>query len=314
MFRPTVLVPGGGGPSAISTIRTLKESEGFGGKIVTTDIDLRSAGFPLADESYVVPRADSEDFIFQAEEIIRKEGIEVILPTSGFDIFPYAKNKGLMDELGVILAFSDYEILKICRNKLDLYIEMGEIGFSTGWFARIPRMYPCFAKPIEGKGSRNSVYCEDKTDFEYADRLANGKMLFQEYFPGPEYSVDVLCDMYGTDIVAVPRIRIQTRGGISEKGVVVEDEFLQKTARAMATVLNLKGPSCFQFKENKDGVPMITDLNPRIGGGTVISTMAGVNIPLLTLRLAKGLTIGAPSFKEIFVARFFEEIEIEEAL
>jgi carbamoyl-phosphate synthase large subunit len=104
---------------------------------------------------------------------------------------------------------------------------------------------------------------------------------------------------------------VKTRGGISEKGRVIKDESLEMIAKIVANQIGLIGPSCMQFKENKNGIPMLTDLNPRIGGGVAISYQAGVNIPSLALEMIEN-DIDIPDFRECFVAQYFEEILIEE--
>ena len=45
-------------------------------------------------------------------------------------------------------------------------------------------------------------------------------MIIQEYLPGKEYTVDVLSDLDGNSLLAIPRERIEVKAGISSKGKI----------------------------------------------------------------------------------------------
>ena len=95
MDKQNVLIPGAGGAAGIGAIKSLRMCD-FQGKIVSTDADILSAGLYLADESYVLPLATNPSFLQEAMKIIEKEHMDIILPTSGFDIVPYSKNKKVL--------------------------------------------------------------------------------------------------------------------------------------------------------------------------------------------------------------------------
>ena len=40
---------------------------------------------------------------------------------------------------------------------------------------------------------------------------------------------------------------------------------------------SFRGPLCVQMKEDKDGVPKLTEINPRFGGGYPFTHLAGCN-------------------------------------
>ena len=65
---------------------------GYRGRIVSTDMDPLSPGLRLADVGVVLPAAASDDFFPRALELIRAQGVDVILPTSGFDTPAYARH------------------------------------------------------------------------------------------------------------------------------------------------------------------------------------------------------------------------------
>ena len=49
-------------------------------RVVATDVENFSFGLYLAEAAYLVPRADSPDYIPAIQELVQKEQIQVILP------------------------------------------------------------------------------------------------------------------------------------------------------------------------------------------------------------------------------------------
>ena len=48
--------------------------------------------------------------------------------------------------------------------------------------------------------------------------------MVQKFMDGPEFSMDVLCDLRGRCLNAIPRTMIESRGGESIKGTVIADD------------------------------------------------------------------------------------------
>jgi carbamoyl-phosphate synthase large subunit len=136
-------------------------------------------------------------------------------------------------------------------------------------------------------------------------------MLIQEYLPGEEYTVDVLSDLSGAPLLAVPRARLETKDGISSKGRVFRDEEMERLCLELARHLGLKGPTCMQLKRDEAGRPKFMEVNPRIGGGSMFTTLAGVNIPMLLLQLIAGMELAPQKAKEIVVLRYYEEVVLD---
>ena len=74
--------------------------------------------------------------------------------------------------------------------------------------------------------------------------------------------------------------------------------------------MDLKGPVCIQFKENESGEPVIIECNPRLGGGTYMCTLAGVNYADIYFDLLTNTKRATPNPKEITVLRYYNEIII----
>jgi carbamoyl-phosphate synthase large subunit len=308
----TVLVPGADGPAGINTIKSLRLGN-FPGKIVASDSSPISAGFFMSDASEIIPEADDALFLDRLMKIILKHNISVLMPSSGYDIYPYSLMKEKLLNMGVVAVVSDNKTLQICRDKLVTYkvlCSKFELPFTTIDQNRIQE-FPVIAKPRYGKGSRDILKISDDKELMYALSRYDD-LVFQEYLPGTEYTIDVLSDLKQEPLVAVPRIRLQTKAGISTKGRIVRDQRIEDICKTIASYLKVSGPCCIQMKESKEGVLKFVEINPRLGGGTIFSTLAGVNFPILIMDIVEGKEIDIPKFSEVTIIRYYEEIVIRD--
>lgn len=308
MINLNVLVPGAGGPAAINTIKSLRLSK-FDGQIVSTDSDPLSAGFFLSDLYYVVPIVSDKSFIDVLIKIIKKNNIKVLMPSSGYDIYQYSIHNKLLSEMGVQAVVSRKEVLDVCQDKLLSFKKLSNrfpFAFSTLYIKQIDK-FPVIAKPRFGKGSKDIIKIEDLTDLTYVTAKYNN-MIFQEYLPGVEYSVDVLSDLNENPLVAIPRIRIQTKAGISVKGKIIRNQSIENLCMDLAKHLGIKGPCVIQLKQSESGELKIIEINPRFGGGTFFSTLAGINFPALILDMVCNKEIVLPEVSEITILRYYEEV------
>lgn len=306
-----VLVPGAAAPAGINTIKSLKMSN-FAGKIVATDSTSLSAGFFMADVNEILPEADAQYYVKRLFEIVEKHHVQVLMPSSGYDIYPYSDNREALAKIGATAVVSDRDTLEICRDKLLTYKKMSgkyNLPFTTADPDKV-KSFPVIAKPRFGKGSRNVIKVNNEADLRYI--ASNfGNTIFQEFLPGVEYTIDVLSDMNKKPIIAVPRIRLQTKAGISTKGRIIRDADLETTCMNMAREIGIRGPSCIQMKESSEEQLKLIEINSRLGGGTIFSTLAGANIPSMILEMLSGTYIDPPRVSEVTVVRYYEEIVIE---
>ena len=306
-----VLVPGAAAPAGINTIKSLKMSN-FSGKIVATDSTSLSAGFFMADVNEILPEADAQYYVKRLFEIVEKHHVQVLMPSSGYDIYPYSDNREALAKIGATAVVSDRDTLEICRDKLLTYKKMSgkyNLPFTTADPDKV-KSFPVIAKPRFGKGSRNVIKVNNEADLRYI--ASNfGNTIFQEFLPGVEYTIDVLSDMNKRPIIAVPRIRLQTKAGISTKGRIIRDADLETNCMNMAREIGIRGPSCIQMKESSEEQLKLIEINSRLGGGTIFSTLAGANIPSMILEMLSGTYIDPPRVSEITVVRYYEEIVIE---
>jgi carbamoyl-phosphate synthase large subunit len=161
-------------------------------------------------------------------------------------------------------------------------------------------------KPEFGRGGKGIFRTRDAMT---AIRLReSGNYLVQEFIDGMEYTVDVLTDMGGGFLFAVPRMRIAAKG-VSIIGQVSMDEEIIDLAKQIVKLFAFRGPINIQvIRERETGDLFVIELNPRLSGSCMFTVMAGFDILDATIRLSLGLPFVAPErVEEIMVRRYYVE-------
>lgn len=309
----TILVPGAAAPAGINAIKSLRMG-GFQGKIVATDSSYLSPGFFMCEVNEVIPEADNHSFIDRLNEIVEKYGVNLLLPTSGFDIYPYSEFRDQLIKRGAFPVVSDMDSLVTCKDKKLTYERLKskfDLPFTTTDPTEISS-FPVMAKPRYGKGSRDIMRLDNTDDIGYVTSKMKD-LIFQEFLPGTEYTIDVLSDLDKKAILAVPRIRIQTKAGISTKGRILKNRRIEEECKQIADFIGIKGPCCIQMKEDANGIIKLVEINPRMGGGTIFTTLAGANFPMMLIDMVEHKQVKMPEVNEITVIRYYEEIVIRAA-
>ena len=78
----------------------------------------------------------------------------------------------------------------------------------------------------------------------------------------------------------------------------------------MCKFLKLKGPVCLQMKDDDEGNPKFIEVNPRFGGGTYFTTLAGVNFMKIIFDVLENKEILINEPKLIKVLRYYKEVII----
>jgi carbamoylphosphate synthase large subunit len=120
-----------------------------------------------------------------------------------------------------------------------------------------------------------------------ADAADPPALLVMEYLPGPEWSLDCVCER-GRLVVGVAR---RKRGRVQELEV---DGPIFDIARAAVDLFGLSGLVNVQLKAADEAGedPRLLEINPRMSGGVARSRFAGVNLPWRNLALQLGLDAG----------------------
>lgn len=314
-----VLLTGGGAPGAPGIIECLLQRDDL--IVHTCDVRAHAAGRYLAPHFHEVPPAHDEAFIPRVLQLCLKEGISYIIPIVTAELFHFARARRQFEEKGIQVLCNSYETLQQVNDKGNLYRELHAHGITVPDFEVVktaaafeqailrlgyPQKAVCF-KPTLSNGSRGfRVLDKSKDRFELLFRekpnhtfiqaeeiisllKANEEkmppLLVSEYLPGPEYTVDCLCD-HGTPLLVIPRKRLRMNNGISIEGTVERNEEIIAYTESIIKAFSLHGNIGVQVKESADHQYKILEINPRLQGTTVALLGAGINMPGLGMDLA----------------------------
>lgn len=154
MEKKTVLVTGIGGNVGQGVLRNLRAS-GYDLRIVGIDIAAFNAGTHLCDASHQVPYSYDPDYIATVQRIIAQEKIDLVIPTTDYEIYYLSAARGT---LGATVVACDAQTAKRYLDKYETYLyhQAHGIPFSKSW---LPSQYDgsqadIIVKPREGRGSR----------------------------------------------------------------------------------------------------------------------------------------------------------------
>jgi carbamoyl-phosphate synthase large subunit len=272
-------------------------------------MDTQAAGLYFgADVSYVIPRASAEDFFVALSRILVKEKIDVLIPTVDEEVAVLCREH-VLSQLSQLTGFllPPEEAATRALDKFLTVFEAKRAGLPVPETVAVPDMgdvdekaldLPVVVKPSRSRGARGISYVERKGDLKRAWKKAaaeGGQVLFQEYVPGPVYTV---ATVFGRDkeiaasIVLKKTRELPPSGGVAVAGVTVADPKLQELGESYGKCLGWVGPASPEIKlDERDGSYKLMEVNPRLFGYNYLATAAGVNLSEVTARLALGQDI-----------------------
>jgi len=316
-----ILVTGCGAPGIAGTLYALRNNPDYAHvRIIACDMRDEVIGKYLADEFYIVPSADSPDFIDTVLEIAHRTNANVILPQVTRELLPFSENLHRFEAEGIALAVAKsssivrandkWAVLEAARACGVPYPE-GVLTHSELELVQAVKAfgYPdrkVVVKPRLSNGLRGlRILSEDLWDVtrflkekpgtleisldQLLAILRNGQwpeLIVQEFLPGAEYTVDVFRGHHGT--LAIPRLRKEIRSGITFQAKVELRADLEKFGLQLAEELDLRYAFGFQFKVSEEGVPKLLECNPRVQGTMVSAMFAGCNVIWWAVREALG--------------------------
>lgn len=334
-----------GFPSVFHALKGARER-----RITVVGVDARSAaaGLALSDASAVVPlRSDPLQLVETLRSLCREHAVDVLLPLSTEDQEFFAERETQFRDIGVRVATSRLAGLGIANDKFALMEACRRAGIpcpryhavtSTGELRRAAESVgfpdaPFVLKLNRGTGMSGvkivhptldplaRLFDRDNLNVPYDDVVAAlgsitgafPPMHVAEYLPGQEFSVDILCQD-GDVLSSVVRARMATLYGLATHAVVRYEPTADATARAVVAALGLSYVVNVQLRCDRDGVPKLMEVNPRIPGTIGLTVAAGVNMPYLMVKLALGEPLGviAPAVEGTAAVRYWSIAVIED--
>jgi carbamoyl-phosphate synthase large subunit len=242
--------------------------------------DVRVAPPPIEDPGYV-------PFL---RELVAKYDVRAVVPLTDLDIETLSR--------GGLPAFVPEP--DVCRATYDKYeahellLRLGLPSPPTVLPGTEPESFPVMVKPRRGSGARSIHPAADRAEMEFFIEYIREPVMVQRLMGGDYFSIDLLCDLDGRCLNAIPRTMIESRGGESIKGTVVHDDELIDLGRRVGEALPVKGPCTVQVFRDPDYGLGITDVNTRFGGAfpaPMYAALPGRTYPELIVRMARGESV-----------------------
>ncbi len=286
-----------------------------GATTVAADANPLAPALYHADRHALVPRIEEPEYVPALRELVDRHDVRLIVPLTDLDQVVLARAR---EELGALVLLPEAEIVERLGDKYLAHILFEERGIPSPptWLPNtVPddAEYPLLVKARNGFGSRHIYRAADPAQLGFFLGYTPVDSIVQACLGGEEFSIDVFCDLDGRCLNAIPRTMIESKGGESIKGMTIRDERLIDLARDVAEKLELVGPANIQCFREEDGSHLLTDINPRFGGGFPLPLAAGGRYPELALALARGEhpepRLG--DFREgIVMTRFFSDLSL----
>ena len=277
---------------------------------------------PLAPAQYAAdlrvapPRIDDPDYVPFLQDLCAKHNVGAVVPLTDLDI--------------EVLARADLPAFvpspEVARDTFDKYaahellLRHGLPSPPTVLPPNDPDSYPVMVKPRQGSGARSIHPAADRAEMEFFIRYVKEPVMVQRLMQGPEFSIDLLSDIDGRCLNAIPRTMLESRGGESIKGQVIHDPELIELGRSVVEALGVRGPCTVQaFRDSEIGLG-ITDVNTRFGGAfpaPMYAALPGRTYPELIVRMAEGKAVD-PHVGEFrhghTFTRWYWQIELDDDL
>lgn len=314
-MKRRVLIFGGGCYPAIQIYSCLRDSLVFE-PVAASSYDNHSR-FVFRSHYDNLPYISDAGFVDALNALISRENIEFIIPTDDTIALRLMEEAG---RINAVIVCSPVETARLCRYKSAAYAALADCQFTPDFCldAADVKDLPVFAKPDDGQGARGAVLIETRAALESA--AARGGMVFCQYLPGDEYTVDCFTDHNGDLLFSGPRRRERVMYGVSARSVnlPLTEEF-REIVDAINARLRFRGYWFVQLKRDANGRLMLLEICTRFAGTFGVSKSMGVNLPLLALCDFAGMDVevvcnrGRVIADKTFIDRYELQLDFERA-
>ncbi len=283
---------------------------------------------PLAPAQYAAriqasaPPIEDPAYVPHLARLCQLHGVGLVLPLTDLDIetLAQAREDGLLPAL-----VPSSEVARATYDKYETHLLLESLGLPSPPTV-LPDTdldaldYPVMVKPRQGSGARSIHLAHDRAQARFFVDYVPEPTMVQRAMGGPELSIDCLGDLHGNCLNAIPRSMLESRGGESIKGTVIEAPDLVELGSRVMQALRVRGPATIQVFRDPDLGVRITDVNTRFGGAfpaPALAAPSGRSYPELIVRMAAGED-SVPHLGEyrrgVTFTRYYWQLELDRAL
>lgn len=297
-----ILLTGAGGSAAPFIINHLKNDNKY--NIICVDANKNAIGFLLVKKYFVIPKADSKDFLNKIKKIVITESIQVIIPLVDEEL---EQLKNLEKKLKIICILPKINFIKNCNNKYltsnkylktikcDPYTRKLDLKILN---SLTKNKLPCIIKPIFGRGSRDLFIIKKISDIDRYNikKLDFNKFIIQKLIKGTEYTVSVVVSRNSKNLCVIPK-KIIKKEGITKSAITKKNLFIDIVCKKIVDKFKPNGPFNVQCILDKFNNVYIFEINPRFSTSITLTISAGVDE--INLLIDDALNLNKKIFKNI---------------
>lgn len=272
MVTRKVLVTGIGGNVGQGILRNIKHTQ-YPITIIGTDISKMSAGNHLVDVFYEVPFSYEEKYIDTIVEIVLKEKVDLIIPSTDYEMFYLSIHQNSFSckiassgPLPAKIYLDKYLTAQYHKEKGIPFVESCLPSLYNGQYDN------AIAKPRKGRGSRGLIKYLKSTD-----GLSDEEYLVQRLCDGIEITTAVYVSYKTGKFHGLITMERSLENGATTFCKVIKeyDCEMEKIAFEMIKCSNLKGAFNIQSMVTNNGKIFPFEINCRISGTNSIRSHFG---------------------------------------
>jgi carbamoyl-phosphate synthase large subunit len=326
-------------------IRDFRQALANSGLVFAGDVSRGAPALCDADHAVLLPACTDPSFIERLLTICKENDVGLLVPRLDCEVALIASARERFIAVGTFPVVSEPRVLAMCEDKLEANRFLANCGLRTPrtWMSLAEAQlaldsgrvsYPVVVKPRFGSTSIGFEEASDERELALVYELAvmraprraprsmhvmpEESVLIQERLAGDEYGIDVINDLFGHYVTTFVRRKVRMRGGNTDRAVTVDHPALAALGRTLGERLGQLGHvgclDCDLFL-SPDSVPVVIDLNPRIGGGLLFSHVAGANLASALVSWRNGTSpdcgVLAPR-ADVHVAKFDDFVVVME--
>jgi len=261
-------------------------------------------------EKYQIPKEMDIELVKDIVDICNKEEITHIICLNEEIKYQLIKNKKYLVDLNY--AFPDIKSYEIALKKSKSSEFVENLGIPVPETIRITSLnelrtlefnfeMPKVIKGVRGVSSLHIRYASNREELlefykeiyeiEKSDEFVDSLPIIQEYIGGPTYLTQGLAQN-GEVKVVVPHVKIREwpiSGGVTTRARTINEPRLIEYMKRIMEELEWHGEAGMEWKYDKERDDFyFIEMNPRFEGSLDIAIKAGVNMPVLLMKIIDG--------------------------
>jgi carbamoyl-phosphate synthase large subunit len=276
-----------------------RELNKINGKIVAVDCDHTAAALYHADFFENVPRIDHPKYKNKIKELCKKYNITAVISLIDPELSLLSDVKAEFEKENISIIVSDKAVIDICYNKFQTYqfLQKNDLPLIPTYIDFVSVIedinegklqFPLIVKPRNGSASLGIKKVFSLKELMHFENQLD-HFIVQPFISGEEFGIDCYIDLLTKKTTNIfIKKKLSMRAGETDKSISVRDEELDVLIENLLQALKPLGPIDIDCFKTEDGY-MISEINPRFGGGYLHAHEMGQNFVSNIINNLKGI-------------------------